>query len=176
MSFSARLILPRVLAAVLLFCGSSVAYPYTIALAAICKPEDFGAAEGRYNTYGIWNNSTTSILPVYCEIPRSNYWAVDYEVAATVVTVYDRSTTSELKVTRCMSYPTGNGGACSTKCSGNDLCTNPGYASTGPVTIALPGVNYSPDDKHRLHVYGEIPPSAPMGWSHITTIRFDETP
>lgn len=141
---------------------------------AVCVPEFFGNASGKYNAYGIRNDSSTSSLTVYCPMPRY-IWIEDGHLLATV-SVYDRSSTAELLVTRCLAPESGAGSTyCVTKCSGSDNCQNPAFWSYDVKDILYYG--YGATDPHmRMHFDGAIPAySGAYGWSHITTLTFEES-
>lgn len=173
----------HVRASVLLACAAVLSHPNsaqaqsgnTTQLGSVCRPEDFTNSAGKYNAYGIRNDDLVFPLSVYCPIPR--FRGLD-GFGTTSVWVYDRDPSVELKVIRCALHRSGNTAQqfCSSKCSGSDDCSNPGYSSQDAKIVAIPGNSSDGVGYYRIDIYAEIPPWSVLGgYSHVTTIQFDES-
>lgn len=124
-----------------------------------CVPQNIGNASGKYNQWGIRNDSL-SVLTVECPIDRS-YDILQPETNGGWVHVYDRNASAQLKVWLCDVSADGNGGAC---------LQNQTTASFVGDTVLdfIPNWASNP----YLRIVAELPAyTTQYGYSHVTTMR-----
>lgn len=129
-------------------------------LGTVCVPEDFGSASGKYNEYGVRNDSTSSVLKVFCATPGDTV----LPHLGGFVYVWDRHPSYEFVVWLCDQSADGNNRTCLIN------KTQPASWTGGQWLYFIP----SPASRHIMYLRAEIPPQYQSTFSHVASFEVTE--